>query len=55
MSKNKFKQKNMAIPIENHQTAAWANIKNLKRVSKVYIPNEMEIRNAKDWVDNNHK
>ncbi len=55
MSKNKFKQKDMAVPIENHKTAAWANIKNLKDISKVYIPSETEVRNAKEWVDSNHK
>jgi len=26
MSKNNYKQKNMAVPIEKHNTAAWANI-----------------------------
>lgn len=55
MSKNKFKQKNMATPIEKHRTAPWTNIENLKRVSKVYIPSETEVRNAKEWVDSNQK
>lgn len=55
MSKNRFKQKNMATPIENHETAAWTNIKDLKQVSRVYTPSEIEVRNAKEWVDSNHK
>lgn len=55
MAKNKSKQKNMAMPIENHQTAAWANIESLKPESRVPIPSEIEVRNAKEWVDTNHK
>ncbi len=42
-------------PIERHDTAAWANIKKLKEISKVSIPNEFEVENAKDWVDSNQK
>ncbi|MDI9475645.1 MAG: CDIF630_02480 family spore surface protein [Natronincolaceae bacterium] len=55
MPKNKFKQKNMAVPIENHKTAAWSDIKDLKRESKVFVPSELEVRNAKEWVDTNQK
>ncbi|MEW8974245.1 MAG: DUF3787 domain-containing protein [Tissierellaceae bacterium] len=55
MSKNKYKEKNMAKPIENHDTAAWANINDLKPVSNVSIPDEMQVINAKEYVDNNHK
>ncbi|QUH20308.1 CDIF630_02480 family spore surface protein [Alkaliphilus sp. B6464] len=55
MAKNKFKEKHMAMPIENHITAAWANIDHLKGVSRVPIPNETEVRNAKEWVDTNQK
>ncbi len=55
MSKDKFKQKNIATPIENHQTAAWADIKDLKQMSGVYIPSEIEVKNAKEWVDSNQK
>ena len=55
MSKNKFKQKNMSIPIENHKTAAWIDIEDMKQESKVFIPSELEVRNAKEWVDTNHK
>lgn len=55
MVENKFKQKNNSTPIENHKTAAWANIEKLKQTSKVPIPNETEVRNAKEWVDTNQK
>ncbi|KAF5042505.1 hypothetical protein SDC9_91601 [bioreactor metagenome] len=55
MAKNKSKEKNMAKPIENHDTAAWANQSNLKAVSKVNIPDEIQVRNAKEYVDSNQK
>ena len=55
MVKNKFKKQMNEIPIENHRTAAWANIENLKRVSRVPIPSDYEVANAKDYVDKNQK
>jgi hypothetical protein len=55
MEKNNFKQKFQGMPIEKHDTAASANISYVKPISKVPIPNENEIRNAKDWVDANEK
>lgn len=55
MDKNEFKKKNNFTPIENHETAAWANIETLKEGSRVFIPNETEVRNAKEWVDSNEK
>lgn len=42
-------------PIEQHTTAAWANIEQLKDISNVTIPSELEIGNAKEWVDSNQK
>jgi hypothetical protein len=55
MSKNKYKEKNISKPIENHETASWANRENLKPISQVPIPNPVEIKNAKEWVDTNEK
>ncbi len=55
MSENKFKQKNNFTPIENHKTAAWANIEDLKPISKVPLPSKIEVDNAKEWVDTNRK
>jgi hypothetical protein len=55
MAENKFKEKNMAIPIENHNTAAWSNIEKTKPVSNVTIPSEVQVRNAKEYVDTNEK
>lgn len=55
MAKNKFKEKNMGRTIESHRTAAWANIQELKPVSRVPIPSEIEVKNAKEYVDTNQK
>ena len=55
MAKNKTKQKHMAMPIEEHNTASWANIDHLKAHSRVPIPDELEVRNAKEYVDTNEK
>jgi len=55
MSDIKDKDRQVPKPIEQHTTAAWANIEKLKELSKVAIPNEIEVGNAKDWVDSNQK
>jgi hypothetical protein len=55
MAENKYKEKSMKTPIENHNTAAWANVSEMKPVSNVTIPNEKEVRNAKEYVDSNQK
>ena len=55
MADNKYKEKNMATPVEKHDTAALANIKETKPVSNVTIPAETQVRNAKEHVDTNEK
>lgn len=55
MAKNKYKEKHMAMPIEKHDTAAWANIEQKKPESGVTEPSEFQVRNAKDYVDANQK
>lgn len=55
MAENKTKESCMAKPIENHESAAWANIEEQKPVSNVTIPSELEVRNAKEYVDTNQK
>ena len=55
MAKNKTKDRNMKKQIENHDTAAWANIDQLKPVSQVSIPDAEQVLNAKDYVDQNQK
>ena len=48
-------RKKQETPIEKHDTAAWANIEKQKPVSEVPMPSEVEIKNAKEWVDSNEK
>lgn len=51
----KIKAENKKTPIEQHDTAAWANTEYLKPVSQVSVPSEIETFNAKEWVDSNQK
>lgn len=55
MPRNRYKIKNTLMPIENHYTAAWADANEFKPESKVNLPNETQIRNAKEYVDTNQK
>jgi hypothetical protein len=52
---NKFKEKFVAMPIEKHEAAAWANEESMQPVSNVNIPSEVQVRNAKEYVDTNQK
>lgn len=55
MAENRYKERHMAMPIEKHNTAAWANIEKTKPVSNVTMPSEIQVRNAKEHVDTNQK
>jgi len=55
MARNKTKQKHMARPIEGQNTAAWADIDHLQQHTRLPIPHEIAVRNAKEWVDTNQK
>jgi hypothetical protein len=55
MAENRKKETFMAIPVEKHDTAAWADMDELKPVSNVNIPSETDVRNAKEYVDTNQK
>lgn len=55
MAENRYKEKHLGIPIEKHDTAAWANIEETKPVSNVTIPSQTQVRNAKEHVDTNQK
>ena len=55
MVKNKPKERKMLRSIENHETAAWAHIEQVKPVSQVTMPSELEVTNAKEYVDENEK
>ena len=55
MSDQKTKEPLKLRPIEQHTTAAWANIEELKEISQVTIPSDLQVGNAKEWVDSNQK
>lgn len=55
MAKNKRKDFRRESPVERHDTAAWANLEDMKPVSKVNLPDEIDILNAKEYVDSNQK
>lgn len=52
---DKRKGCDLGVPVEKHDTAAWANIEKKKSHSKVTIPSEFQITNAKIHVDENEK
>ncbi len=52
---NTKKDYNLGQPVEKHDTAAWANIDKIKSHSKVTIPSESQVSNAKIHVDENEK
>ena len=55
MAKNIARSRNYREPIEKHDTAAWANIEKLKPESRVHLPSEEEVINAKEYVEDNQK
>jgi len=55
MAENKYKEFHMRTPVENQTTAAWANMEKSKDISGVNLPDEMQVMNAKEYVDENHK
>jgi len=46
------KRLNSCDPITNEGTAAWADAESLMEKTKVNVPSETNILNAKEWVDN---
>jgi hypothetical protein len=52
---NIFKQQMMEMPIESHETAAWANIDKLRGEARVFNPNYLGAQQAKEYVDENEK
>jgi hypothetical protein len=55
MTENTYKENNRETPIEKHDTAAWADIESTKPVSKVTLPSEVQVKNAKEHVDTDQK
>lgn len=43
------------LPIEEHSTAAWANIYKEKPSSKVPLPSDFNMELAREWVNQNQK
>jgi len=42
-------------PIENHKTAAWANMEKTSAISQSSHPSLLQAMNAKEYVDENEK
>lgn len=55
MNENRRKEVFMQKPIERHDTASWADVEKNKPVSKVLVPKEIGVLNAKEYVDENEK
>ncbi|HHT69109.1 MAG TPA: DUF3787 domain-containing protein [Firmicutes bacterium] len=56
MTKPKNKAKRVRnLPIEEHSTAAWANVEREKPESKVTVPSTEDMELAREWVNQNRK
>lgn len=55
MTKNRSKERNLQQPIEKYDTAALANIEEMKKTSNITIPSEIQTENGKHWVEENEK
>ena len=55
MSQNRESEKFTTLPIEKHDTAAWANMEKQQRITNINLPSDFEVDNAKDHVDTNEK
>lgn len=55
MAENKYKEFHRNTPVESQATAAWASMDRVDEVSGVNFPNEMQVINAKEFVDENEK
>ncbi|WDV47529.1 DUF3787 domain-containing protein [Clostridiaceae bacterium M8S5] len=55
MDKNKNFYKEAPMTTANDKLAAWADIEKTEKTSKVPIPSERCVEEAKEWVDNVEK
>lgn len=55
MPEKKIKDIDLSIPVEKHDTAAWADIEGVKAESRVTVPSEKQVLNAKEYADANQK
>ncbi|OPJ57188.1 CDIF630_02480 family spore surface protein [Alkalithermobacter paradoxus] len=51
----KYKRQESYQPIENHETAAWADIDKTMPESKVPIPSQRAVVEAKEWVEDENQ
>ena len=42
-------------PIEEHKTAAWANIDKTKPITNVTVPSKSDVEFSREWVNENEK
>lgn len=50
-----LKRKRYSLPVEEHTTAAWANIERQKPESGVHIPSGFHVVEGREWVEENKK
>ena len=50
-----LKRKRYSLPVENHSTAAWANLAGQKAVSRVGLPSDIDVELAREWAEENQK
>jgi len=55
MVENSKKEISLQKPIERHETASWTDAVKKKPVSKVLVPRETGVIDAKEYVDQNQK
>lgn len=55
MPTNQKEMEKKSEPIEKQDTAAWQTTNKYKRVTKVLIPDDVDTKSAKDYVDTNQK
>jgi len=55
MAQNRLKEKMNILPVEEHTNSPISNITKTKPVSRVPIPDEDSVADAKRWVDENQK
>jgi hypothetical protein len=53
--KKKAGKASSIMPVEKHNTAAWAGKEKKKPISEVIIPDEMNVEFAKEYADANEK
>ena len=50
-----LKRRRYSLPVEEHSTAAWANLAGHKDVSRVGLPSDLDVELAREWAEENQK